>query len=288
MSLEQSVFILGTAYSGSTLLGRALNSHSQVGYIGELSRAKGYFKKYHLDKEAGECLDCIIAGNKCEIFNRSLIKSTNALESIDVHKALSEKIDKPIIVDGSKHVEWLRIATQKNVVQKNIKVIILARSPVAYIRSCKDRQIGPIWVEANAWRDTYYDALRTVAQLNLPHIIVQFEEFLDKPKQTMQQICRLLGINFETSMLANEPTALHAIGGNPSAYKISASKSTLVKMHKKLGQVKFDVNPQNLYKNKAKPIKPDKEATGAVFMTPDLINVANLIGYRRSHLFPDK
>lgn len=285
---RQNVFILGTAYSGSTMLGKALSKHSQIGYIGELSRARGFYKKYQLDNEAGECLECVLQGQKCAVLTKEFVASTAKYTPLMAQNKLADTIGEPIIVDGSKHVEWLRIATQNNKSNAKIKAIILARNPVDYIQSCKDRGIGPIWAEANAWRDTYYDALRTVSQLNIPFIVIQFEQLLAEPQSTLEQICRLLGVSFEDTMLSRTSPPLHAIGGNPSAYKTSANRSVLTRLHKRLGQRLFDINPQSLKNVSKKPKKIDAEVAGATFMTPGLVDIANLIGYRRSHLFPHK
>lgn len=283
----QHVFILSTAYSGSTLLGSMLNAHSQIGYVGELSRMSSYYKKYHLDHEEGGCTECLIASKDCKILDDKLCKDTQNISILDTHKALSNELDKQVIVDGSKHVEWLRIATPATRDNANIKAIILARNPVDYIQSCKDRGINQIWAEANAWRDTYYDALRTTSQLNVPSIVIQFEQFMAKPQHTLMQICKLLGVVYEPMMIAKTKQPLHAIGGNPGAYKTSANQNMLSRLHKKLGQGLFDINPTSLKRNK-RSTKIDAEVTGAAFMTPGLVDMANLMGYRRSQLFPHK
>lgn len=282
MSGLKNVFILSTAYSGSTMLGNALNSHTQMVYIGELSRANQNFQKFKLDHIAASCMYCQIKQTQCPIFSEQFYLSKKYLNLKDQYSFISKKAKKSIIVDGSKHPQWLRIALQASAV-KTPKVIILARNPSAYLVSCMQRGIQPLWLEANAWRDVYFDAIRTCSQHSIPFIVIRFEDLLANKKQTLEIICDFLNVKFQPKMLEfTKP--LHAIGGNPAAYEKVEGLKTLKKISENFSQKEFDINPSRI--QKIKTSKPQlAEISQIIFQTPMLLDIANQLGYKKLDIF---
>lgn len=275
---QQNIFILGTAYCGSTLLGRALNNHSKVGYIGEFSRYEPNYNAYGLDHRSASCMHCKILQTDCPVFDNKFLSSAQKSKSAKTYDLLRTKLKKPILVDGSKHPAWLRIV-QSQTPKSGIKAIILSRSPVDYLRSCYNRNINPLWPEANAWRDVYYDALRTCSQLNISYLTVRYEVFTEKPKQTLERICDFVGIEYNKSMLT-KAGPLHAIGGNPGAYVGALGAGKLQNAVDAQGQSEIDINPAHLKSKNTKLSKAKlAELQQVAWQTPMLVDVANLLGY---------
>ena len=282
-SPKTDCYILGTAYCGSTLLGSALNRHPQIAYVGELSRAKSYNDKYCLYNSSAQCMQCMIGDKQCDFITKRFIEKTSAMSPPEAHDYLRKSFKKPIIVDGSKYPSWLRIAAESKNFSTSAKVIIVSRSPSSHLASCSSRKIEPLWVEANAWRDTYYDAIRTVNQLGLSCMVVRHEDYISNPAEILTRICEYLGVKYKKSMTTASNTQLHAIGGNPGAYLGPDNRKDILERAKSLGQVDFDINPCRL-KNKlffAVKNKPEQARLRQIaFESPGLADVATQLGYQ--------
>jgi len=275
-------YIVGTSYTGSTILGSALNCHSQIAYIGELARIPDYQKAYTRYKYTAGCMQCLIEGNDCSLFSSkklALLGTKTPSESIAY---LRKQIRKPIVVDGSKYVDWLRISCKNHKRIQDVRVVILVKSPQDYLKSCLARDIEPLWAEANAWRDTYFDAIRTVNRLGLSSLVVRYEDYMRDPERVLQQICSYMGVSFEKQMLEPHNTKLHAIGGNPGAYVESIDKKVFSQRANTLGQKEFDINPVRLKSKlftKLQKSRQGQKVRQIAFETPGLIDVATQLGY---------
>ncbi len=275
-------YIVGTSYTGSTILGAALNSHPQMAYIGEFARIPAYQKTYGHNKFPAGCLHCLIENKECELFSEKKLTqlgSNSPSESIDY---LRKRIKKPIIIDGSKYVEWLKISCKDHKRIQDVRVIILTKRPHDYLKSCLSRDIEPLWAEANAWRDTYFDAMRTVNRLGVSSLVVHCEDYIEEPAKVLQQICAYLGVGYDKRMLEPSKAQLHAIGGNPGAYMGSFDKKVLSERANTIGQKEFDINPARLKSKiltKLQKVRQSQKLRQIAFETPGLIDVATQLGY---------
>jgi len=277
---KQTIYIVGTAYSGSTLIGAALNTHSRMAYVGEINRMPGYIKQYHQSKHPVGCMNCLITGQQCKIFsNKNIQKMGNSLP-VKTFDQIRKITQKPIVVDGSKFIDWLRVGVNKDY-SNQTKVIILTKNPVSYLKSCSQRGIEPLWGEANAWCDTYFDAIRTCNRLGLPSLVVRLEDFSEAPERVLQHICGFVGVGYEKRMLeAKSP--LHAIGGNPGAYMNTIDKKILVNRYEERGQKEFDINPMRLKTKLVSKLQSRKNLRAIqnlTLETPGLIDIATQLGY---------
>ncbi|MBA3679196.1 hypothetical protein H0W80_03340 [Candidatus Saccharibacteria bacterium] len=275
-----TVYIVGTAYSGSTLIGSALNSHSRMLYVGEINRIPAYIKQYNHSKHPASCTNCLITDQQCKIFSEKNIQKIGNMSPIKTFDYIRKITQKPIVIDGSKLIDWLRVSTSKDLSDQT-KVIILTKNPVSYLQSCKQRGIEPLWAEANAWRDTYFDAMRTCSRLGLPCLVVRLEDFLRAPERVLRQVCGFVGEGFEKRMLeAKMP--LHAIGGNPGAYLGYVDKKILVNRYEEMGQKEFDINPMRLKTKLVSKLQSRKNLRAIqnlTLETPGLIDIATQLGY---------
>ncbi len=215
MTRKKDVFILGTSYCGSTLLGNALNGHSRIAYAGEVSRLPGF------DIGAPErlCPVCASQGKTCEVWSDTFAERILARgpgRSFDTYREAVGGT--PVIVDGSKAVNWFRKVMADRPGPENPFVIIAVRNPFSFVDSCRRRESYEPWLAANIWRDTLFDILRTVAQYGLPHIVVRYEDLSRDPELTLRRVCAFLSEDFEPGMLEFWQQPLHGLGGNAGAY----------------------------------------------------------------------
>lgn len=269
-------FIVGTSYTGSTLLGAALNVHSDIAYVGELARIPAYQEKYGHYEYTGSCMQCFIDGDDCALFADAELARLGQRTPAQSLDAIRKKTTKSIVIDGSKYVDWLRIVQADSSVEP--RVIILAKSPVEYLKSCQSRGIEPLWAEANAWRDTYVDVLRTTSRLGIPSLVVRYMDYVDRPEQVLRRICGFMGVRFEKRMLEPQSRPLHAIGGNPGAYLNKASKKLILQKAKEVGQKEFDINPLRLQTKLFSKLR-HKDFRQIAFETPGLVDIASQLGY---------
>lgn len=214
MPETKDVFILGTAYCGSTLLGNALNAHSQIAYAGEVSRLPAY----GIGEAEHVCPLCASQGRPCPVWSPALIAEFQSRGPGDAFEVYRESVGgMPVVVDGSKHTEWFRKVLAAGPRPRTPFVLITARSPFSFLDSCRRREGYSPWLAANIWRDTMFDIFRTVALHNVPHLIVRYEDFALDPQASLSRVCDFLSLDFEAGMLEfwNEP--LHALGGNAGA-----------------------------------------------------------------------
>jgi hypothetical protein len=282
------VYIVAKAYSGSTILGRDLNSHSKIFYTGELGRIPQYRKKYNYYEYDAGCMNCFIKGTNCKIFSENNLVKLGKKHPRLANEYLRRITKKPIIVDGSKYVDWLNINCEDQKYLESTRVIILVKSPIEYLYSCAVRGVGPIWQEANAWRDTYFDAIRTVNWLGLSSMVVKFDEYIRSPQTILKQICSYTGVDYQPSMLKSSNNPLHSIGGNPGAYEGIVGKRLLQQKAQNFDQKLFDINPNRVGSKlkKTKITKQQREDYMQILCdTPMLLDVANILGFGKKDIF---
>lgn len=287
-STKLDVYIVAKAYSGSTLLGRDLNNHSKIFYAGELGRIPAYRKQYQYYEHDAGCMNCLIDSTECKVFSKSNIKKIGNKNPRQANELLRKITKKQVVVDGSKYVNWLNINCKDPKYLESTRVIILVKNPIDYLYSCTLRGIGPVWAEANAWRDTYFDAIRTVNRLGLTSLVVRFEDYQNNPETVLRQLCSYLRVEYQSSMLKSSSNPLHAIGGNPGAYESIVGKKALKDNASKIDQKLFDINPSRVASRlkRSKISKNTREDYAQVLSdTPMLLDIANLLGYSKKDIF---
>lgn len=280
-----NVFFLGKAFSGSTILGSFLNKHPKICYIGELDRLPGNtdYNPLHYGPEV--CIRCALKQSSCRLFSKTTVSKISNGNPIQAIEFIRRKVNKPIIVDGSKNVDWLRIAlsNQNPEVVNSSKVIILVKNPASFLYSCNDRGTGQLWEEANAWRDLYVDAIRTTNQLGVAALLVRVEDFESNKELVLKRVCSFLNVPFTNNMFSPD-NDMHSIGGNGRAALTSLDKKSQKKILSEIELRDFGINPKKVKKNKIIQVKKsiDINLLETVFMTPGLLDIASQLGYKFS------
>lgn len=283
MTSNKDVFILGTAYCGSTLLGNALNGHSHIGYAGEVSRLPGF----DIGDPERLCPLCASRGRPCSVWSPEFIEEIVRSGPGRSFETFRNKTGAPVVVDGSKATSWFRKVMFSEHRPDNPFVIIAARNPFSFVDSARRRTDYDAWLAANIWRDTMFDILRSVANHGLPHIIVRYEDLSLDPRGTLSKVCAFLSEDFEEGMLEFWKYPLHGIGGNAGAY-------VWFDEFRRNGTFATDEDGQVAAEYAARAFggwadekwltRLDPAQRGAVLQTPLLPGLCTLLGYNLEEL----
>jgi len=211
----RDVHVIGPPFSGSTLLGNALNGHPAIAHVGEVSA----IPQFGIGADDDRCHLCLALGRECPVWTGPTLKrlvGAGAAGAIDV---LREAAGAPVLVDSSKWVSWLHASDPlRRLGDRPVQVLLCVRSPFAFVDSVCRRDGIEAWQGANLWRDIVFDALRTLGHLGLPVMTVRYEDFAFAPEPVLRRICRFLDIAFDPGMLRFWETPVHAVSGNAGAF----------------------------------------------------------------------
>ncbi len=207
----------GPAYSGSSLLGNALGAHPAMAYVGEV------LSQLPADVAADDwgCWLCLSEGRRCPRWTPSVVAALRAGGPSAVPGRLASLTGADVVIDGSKEVRWIWSTAAPSIDYPpsiDYRVLMVLRSPFAFVDSaCREERFAA-FAAANVWRDTVADALRTVNTLSLPVMAVRYEQLAFDPATTLRAVCRFVGVDFDPVMLHFWDHRGHATGGNPGAF----------------------------------------------------------------------
>ncbi|WP_165966181.1 sulfotransferase [Actinomadura sp. 7K534] len=288
-----SVFIVGTLFSGSTLLGRDLTTRiRKAHYVGELNNFTQFPGLSHEGTGRTMCGPCSILGKTCRHFTGALRDRVGHDDILGMHEQFARSLGASAIIDGSKYVAWLRHALEQQLAgpadRPTPHVIVTVRNPIAFAISHRNRTGEALWQGAGIWRDTYVDALRTANTHGLPSLVMRYEDYMADPERSLRRLGAFLHLPLE-----DEPdnTALHDTGGNWSSFVPYVGREQVEKHIERLGEgprerTRNFVKHAKEYWNDGKPKEDtrwhrslDAGEANAVLSTPGLADVASLLGY---------
>ena len=284
-----SVFVVGTLFSGSTLIGRDLTTRiRRAHYVGELNNFTQYPGMSH-PGSGQTCGPCSLLGKQCRHFTDALRERVTHDDVFGIHDQLARSLGASAIIDGSKYVAWLRHAVQQaGAGRASPSVIVTARNPVAYALSHRNRTGEPLWRGASIWRDTYVDALRTANTLGLPHMVIRYEDHMASPERSLGRLASFLRLPLDAEP---DATRLHDTGGNWSSFVPYVGRDQLDQHIERLdGPVRTEaekfVEHARAYWKDEKPRADtrwhrslDAVEANALLGTPGVADTASLLGY---------
>lgn len=223
------VAVLGTSFSGTTVLNLILGAHSKIYAGGEMI---GLF--LHRNKPlSGSCTSC---GLDCEYWNYD---ARNAAKKANLYRLTGRIFGKGIIVDTSKSIDWfkdtLRGGENASIVPS---YVLMVKHPIRYLASCvvnitgarprdpRKNLVGRISGAYNRkallgqWASdlaSYYDNLL----VNLPRDIggatfhvLQYERLVHSPRHALSPLLGSLGLSYEPQLDDFYNARFHQIGGN--------------------------------------------------------------------------
>jgi hypothetical protein len=284
--MMRTVFILGTAFCGSTAFARELARDPRIDTMGETDRLSPFrtWSGQAPERVSDSCRICAMAGRErdCPVFNPSLIaEATEA--GLGGYAAVRRRFAAPIALDGSKNPWWMRQVVL-SAPGLDPAAIILARLPWAYAHS--DSQAGgyDLATAVVAWREVYQGALQIAADLGIPTLVIRYEDFILNRSAGNAAVSRLFGFTPE----ATRPVAVglhHAIGGNLGAFLgMSGIDETAVRA--------TQVDPGEAFKLQAQHLRSEELALverwrgeldaadfAQVLSVPGVSETAGLLGY---------
>jgi hypothetical protein len=279
---RQSAFLIGTYFSGSTLLGNCLNAHPSIFFAGEIDRLDAFRREpdWTHQRERGCRLCSTEAEANCPAWPSEFLEKIRPLDDISAYRAVIERTEAPILLDGSKRIDWLNSLYDSGL-KSNTKAIICARTPFSFATSSDGgaRPLRPM-AAAASWRDFYLHTLRSLAGRGIPSLIVRYEDFAFKPEPSIRRVCEFLNIPFDPVTLNYWQVPSHAVGGNGGAYLRDANftPSALDKEEKwKLDY--FSNKPFGGWIEDKWIHGLTDAAVGQIMSVPMLNDIASLLGY---------
>lgn len=210
-----AVAICGAGHSGSTLLGLVLGSHPACFYAGEAKKTLfiGDARK-PLRKRV-----CKICGEGCPVWSRFSVPPEP-----DVYEQLSRLTGRPVIVDSTKKVEWIRErAAEVDRAGAAHKRIFLTRDGRAVVnsrvRKYPDEDPAAI---VDAWLAQVRATEALIAERPDGALRVRYEELATEPERVVRRVCGFLGLDYAADMLRYEAHEHHPLGGNTGTQSVVA------------------------------------------------------------------
>jgi Sulfotransferase family len=234
------VFIVGTAYSGTTYLSLTLGSHSQMLAIGEVEP-----ETLNTFWTNNQLCTCLFRARECHLWKRvmrslSRVSERETFELSDPNNDLTSFLrtthelfreiqrvsGKPILILSSKRVTEVREITTYPYIEPFVVHIIRDGRGVAYSHLKR----GESFEAATAqWRDyNAYVASWLGAASSPRHMRIQYETFCSKPKEVVQRICEELSIEFEEAMMFPGRTTHHSIAGNTLRFGLAHDSGAML------------------------------------------------------------
>lgn len=215
----QQLFLLATERSGSNLLRSILDAHSEISAPHPYGTGIFYTNNIAPPSELSEkktyklVRDIIISKENSRTSNPKRLNQNGVYERLDTcsdsplayEKAL---FDEYASIEGSTHWCNKNPSLPKNIERvldfySNPTFVYLVRDPRDVVLSFKNSNVGdyhPVFT-ARRWRDEQTNVLGFMDEHEEDFHIVKYEDVLREPEQTVQSLCKDVGVDFEEEML---------------------------------------------------------------------------------------
>lgn len=222
LPLQSVTLLLGSPFSGSSLLGQSLNDIDGIAYAGEIDNMHRF--GFPLHRVSGHyrsrCEICAThAVYDCPIYPLEDGDAADpAMVVLDDYLAVLSRFNAPFVVDGSKNVDWLWFLHARGLLDAlPTRVILVVRSVWAFAASQLRNGHPNAYQAAEGWRNIYRHALRSIASLGVPCLLVRHEDFVGDADRWLSRAAWF--VSGQPHNL-HAPKPLHCVGGNPGAYAL--------------------------------------------------------------------
>jgi hypothetical protein len=226
------VCVLGTSFSGSTLLNLVLGAHPAIYGGGELVGLL-----LNRDKPgAGSCTSC---GLECRHWDRS---SRHAVTKGNIYRLAERAFAKRVIVDTSKSLDWFdEVLGAGENAGMTASYVLMVKHPIRYLASCavnivdlRPRRLpyralatlGAGWQRQAALSELardldefyrrFFASFAGKIRGSTFHLL-HYERLVDSPRQTLGPLLHSLGLGYDPRMDDFYSADHHQIGGNNGA-----------------------------------------------------------------------
>ena len=220
------LLILGSPFSGSTMLGNALNQSADVSFLGEVNSCAHAFLDYKEDdavfqqRRRDRCHISSELGESCSFWTDALSEELQGMGPRQALEHLVEAAPGRIVLDDSKYSDWLvyllrRVGLKKIVAE--FRIIVLSRHPLAFAESFVNAERVGLGRALEFYSASYRSIFESVKGLEFD--ILRFEEFQEEPVEFTRRILKGVGTACPDFDRRLQPAAEnHSLGGNQSAY----------------------------------------------------------------------
>lgn len=217
---KKVIFIIGTSFSGSTIIGASITGKS-VSFLSEVDRFK-VFDRHDPSNTICECTACTLegSGESCPVFGEK--RKRKITTKIGIVAQYLELISTcgDVVIDSSKSPDWAMNLIDSGLGEYcEVYVILVARNPIAYAFSDAQATGNPYWQGAIAWRETYTHAFRVVLHRHIPMISLPYEMCFGELQQQVitRALSELCGYSLKFEFFGGR-SPHHMLGGNTGAY----------------------------------------------------------------------
>lgn len=226
---QTQLTIVCPGHSGSTLLAMCLDTHSRIEFLGEFETIPRRLRMLDEGKRSGLCS---FHHQDCPRFDAAGIERLrrafptgfswrDRLRRLWAHPAyvrdFAASTGAQVVGDSSKGVAWAERLWRFYRWSLDLRFVFLFRDGRGVLSSHL-RQGRETDEEARRWRDTIRRIFAFRKRLPAQHYTtIRYEDLATDPAETLTQVCALLDLPFESTMLEYEKHPHHIIGGNAGA-----------------------------------------------------------------------
>jgi hypothetical protein len=209
-----TLFIIGEGHSGSTLLARMLDMHSEVFCGGEMLRLESALS------ESSNLCSCGATVRQCPVWQRWLTVLPDSVQNDYRHwtpeilDRLRLEADRPLLVDSSKSRAYRLFERWRH---NAAACVLILRDPRGVL--CSDLRRGAdLEKELSTHRKWMQRYAAWVAKHPSQSLTVHYEDLVASPDGTLRRLCHFAGLSFEPAMLMPDDRVHHFIRSSTSGY----------------------------------------------------------------------
>jgi len=216
------IFIVGVGRSGTSMLQSMLNSHQEITFPPETHFIRTYLAKGTDILSAKEQLLQDKDLTKLQIPLEPIINQSKNLNDfyINLLKKYMEKQNKKLVGDKDpKNIEYLQLIHS---IFPNAIVIHIYRDPRAVIASRLKAQWSknkPFWQHLLAYKSQLLYGKKMGKKLFQTYVEIKYENLIQDPKNTLEQLCKDINISFDINMLEFYKKANEVVQGEELSWK---------------------------------------------------------------------
>lgn len=227
MVTTRAIWILGTPFSGSTMVQLLIGRFRKVFVAGEIDRIAAFNMHPHLASDSNcylrACAYCRANGLDCEIWRPAVFEELSQTGcGPSVYDILARESGKEIVLDASKTPWWfLNVSRHPDFAlwKGRIFAILCVRNPFAFSVSMARRTGQSLESCAFTWVQTNRDALHVIQTCGhfLPVLTLYHNRVLRDPDGMLTSLAKWCDLG-ELTVQDN----LHYLGGNVAAWPFTA------------------------------------------------------------------
>ncbi|PLX75714.1 MAG: hypothetical protein C0614_10730 [Desulfuromonas sp.] len=222
----KTVFVLGIARSGSTLLGRMLDTHSKILCVGEMMRIGQALESQRICSCGALVDQCPFWKEQLPLLNQEASNLNYRKFTPRLYDTIAQRAGKDLVVDLSKTLVWRAMHWPPNwrwIGKKDFGFIFLLRdSRGVTASSIRDGKSFQESIRTHfKWMRRFcrfYDRFRQRT------LVVRYEDLCADPKKQLEIVCRFLGLEFEDACLDPVRKEHHLVHCSKSNYMKNQSK----------------------------------------------------------------